>query len=241
MTRCRPASAQVDALAVRLPFPGRPSFRRPAVTPPVNSGDDVTQRQLRVRILRPGHVIKHAQKLGRGPAHGYLAVRLAYVRVAHGIPRWRALLGSRRRQLRAAPGFRDRPGGVCVTELRGCLNAHTLAAGGLAAGRATVAGLGGRSPSARSADRKRVRAPDDVGHEHHRPLVTPRLAPVTSRNTGRFRDRLESAAASRNPAARVCRSSLRSRPAEPRGCWASRLRPPIYAVLDARGPYYRRT
>jgi hypothetical protein len=53
----------------RLPF-WLSVIRRPALPSRLHGGRDVAQRQPRSRLSRPGHVVKLAEQVTRGPPRG---------------------------------------------------------------------------------------------------------------------------------------------------------------------------
>jgi hypothetical protein len=63
----------------RLALAGRPSFRRPVLSPRLDGDGDIAQRQTRFRLIGPGCVVKFAQQIMRGPPHGVLALRAELV------------------------------------------------------------------------------------------------------------------------------------------------------------------
>jgi hypothetical protein len=64
---------RVSALA------GRPSFRRPVLSPRLDSGGNLAQRQPRFPLVRAGHAVKLTQQVSRGPSQEALALRAELV------------------------------------------------------------------------------------------------------------------------------------------------------------------
>ncbi len=55
--------------------PDRPSSRRPALPSRLDSCGDVAQRQPRSWLIRPAHLVEHAEQISCGPSQEALAVR----------------------------------------------------------------------------------------------------------------------------------------------------------------------